>query len=57
MRELRVRAEKLLVRSDAAHAWCSKWLYTLGWCCFAVLGTYVEVLHTEAHAVAFGSFL
>lgn len=35
MRELRVRAEKLLVRSAGAHALCSKWLCTLGWLCFA----------------------
>lgn len=57
MRELRVRAEKLLVRSAGVHGLCSKWLCTLGESCFALLGPYVVFLHIEAHVVAFGSFL
>lgn len=56
MMELRVRADKLSVRSAGAHALCLKCLHPLGWFCFALLGTYVGFLHVEARGVAFGSF-
>lgn len=56
MMELRVRAEKLSVRSAGARALCLKCLHPLGWFCFALLGTYVAFLHMEARVVTFGSF-